>query len=402
MANNNTAPPPASEPSAASRVAVTLPLIDALLSDETYAADIKNGVGLSDEELQKLQNAAREATSELDESTAAQTRSTTGATREAEKQVRAILGDDKGNKLLTYIRQKMASVDVESLANAKPNAVPSDTRIVINAPEFRMDVWQNGQLKKTYAVGIGYPEFPLPSGLRTAKSIIVNPKWTPPDEPWVKGKFKPGKTVEAGSKDNPLGPIKIPIGLPSLIHGGKAPSRIGEFASHGCVGLTNSQIKDFAMELSALGGAQIDSAKLQELMSKKTETEEIKLAEPIRVELRYETIVVEDGKLRIFRDVYERGTNTEENLRSVLDAAGVPFDNLNPADREKILAGLKEMAIDATGDPVDTDANNVSDTKKTNASGKVTRNVKGKKEVTFELAELKGKGYPAPVNPVRP
>jgi len=58
------------------------------------------------------------------------------------------------------------------------------------------------------------------------------------------------------------------------------------------------------------------------------------------------------------------------------------------------------MAIDATGDPVD--ANDVNtdsnEKKKDNSSGKVTRNVKGQKEVTFELAELRGKGYPAPVN----
>jgi len=30
--------------------------------------------------------------------------------------------------------------------------------------------------------------------------------------------------------------------------------------------------------------------------------------------------------------------------------------------------------------------------------GKVTRNIKGKKEVVIELAQLKGKGYPAPVS----
>jgi len=88
-----------------------------------------------------------------------------------------------------------------------------------------MDLFKDGQLVKTYKIGIGYPEFPLPTGLRMAKTIIFNPPWTPPDEPWVKGKFEPGKKVEAGSKDNPLGVLKIPIGLPSLIHGGKAPAR---------------------------------------------------------------------------------------------------------------------------------------------------------------------------------
>ena len=129
-----------------------------------------------------------------------------------------------------------------------PNAVPTDTRVVVNIPAFRMDLFQDGSLVKSYKVGIGYPEFPLPFGLRKAQQIIFNPTWTPPDSPWVE-KMKnvtAGETVKAGDKDNPLGPIKIPIGLPSLIHGGKSPAKIGKFASHGCVGLTNAQIKDFA------------------------------------------------------------------------------------------------------------------------------------------------------------
>ena len=45
------------------------------------------------------------------------------------------------------------------------------------------------------------------------------------------------------------------------------------------------------------------------------------------VELRYETIVVEDGKLHIFKDVYNQNTNTEENLRKVLAAQGVNFED---------------------------------------------------------------------------
>ena len=33
---------------------------------------------------------------------------------------------------------------------------------------------------------------------------------------------------------------------------------------------------------------------------------QVKLAKPVPVELRYETIVVEDGKLHIYRDVYDQ------------------------------------------------------------------------------------------------
>src|SRR5918992_878636 len=142
-----------------------------------------------------------------------------------------------------------------------PNAVPKDTRIVVNIPAFRMDVFKDGSLVKSYKVGIGYPEYPLPRGLRKAETIIFNPTWTPPNEPWV---ANPGVVVPAGSKANPLGPIKVPIGGPSLIHGGKALSKIGKFASHGCVGMTNDQVKDFAKVLADASGTELSTDAMSE------------------------------------------------------------------------------------------------------------------------------------------
>ncbi|MCA1608997.1 MAG: L,D-transpeptidase, partial [Acidobacteria bacterium] len=327
---------------------------------------------------------------------------TRSAVSNAEKKIREILGEEKSARFLDVLRKRISGGGV-GIEVARPNAVPTDTRVVVNAPAYRMDIFENGQLKKTYRVGIGYPEFPLPTGLRKAETIIFNPTWTPPDEPWVKGKFAPGKTVAAGSKDNPLGRIKIPIGLPSLIHGGKDPSRLGTFASHGCVGLTNTQIRDFASEISALSGSQISPETINGYLKEKDRTKDVKLGQPVLVELRYETIVVENGQLKIYRDVYEYGTNTEDNLRRVLDGVGVSFESLQPADREKILAGLESMGTGATGKPVDIEnrqekANTNKNTNKNEQSDRVTRNIKGKKEATFQLAELLGKGYPAPVN----
>src|SRR4051794_29085359 len=55
-----------------------------------------------------------------------------------------------------------------------PNAVPKDTRIVVNIPAFRMDVFQDGTLLRSFKIGIGYQEFPLPTGFRKAEQIIFN------------------------------------------------------------------------------------------------------------------------------------------------------------------------------------------------------------------------------------
>lgn len=227
-----------------------------------------------------------------------------------------------------------------------PNAIPTDTRVVVNIPAYRMDIFENGSLIKTYKIGIGYPEFPLPQGLRQAEAVIFNPTWTVPDESWAAEmkNVSVGETVEAGSKNNPLGVIKIPIGLPSLIHGGKAPEKIGKFASHGCVGLTNNQIKDFAMRLAEASGTDIPAAQVESYLQQRTRTREVKLNETIPVELRYETIVLEDGKLHIYKDVYDQKTNTEENLRAVLAAHGLSFEDLPAAQQTQILSALKSVS----------------------------------------------------------
>jgi lipoprotein-anchoring transpeptidase ErfK/SrfK len=371
-----------------------MPVVDALLSDEEFLDEVKKSVQPSDEQLDKLKNAARDAVLKLNEDAGSEdyTRSTKAAISDADKKIKEILGNDNGTKFLNVARKHWSGGDATALA--KPNEVPTDTRIVVNAPAYRMDIFQDGKLIKSYKVGIGYPEFPLPTGLRSAKKIVFNPPWTPPDEPWVKGEFQPGKKVEAGSKNNPLGPIKIPIGLPSLIHGGKAPSRLGTFASHGCVGLTNALVQDFTAELTKLSGSPLTSQQIKAYEQKRSETSEVNLSNPVPVELRYETIVADDGKLHIYRDVYEHGTNTEENLERVLQAYGLSMKDLSADEQTKVRDALKKMAIDAQGQPVDEGDSN----KKPSTSSKVTRTIKGAKEVVVEIAALKGKGYPAPVN----
>ncbi|MCM3869556.1 MAG: L,D-transpeptidase family protein [Pyrinomonadaceae bacterium] len=418
-------PSPSSSPTSTasptvSAAPVTLPVLDAFFgSDETFTAELKTKLSLTDDQITQLRKVAREETAKLRETEAGDHTGTTAAARElAANRVKEIVGAEKEAQLAAFVSErwrvgtdapdtKNATPPTESLSST-PNAVPTDTRVVVNAPAYRMDVFEGGRLVKSYKVGIGYPEFPLPTGLRSAKAIIFNPTWTPPDEPWVESpssKVKVGEKVEAGSKLNPLGLLKIPIGSPSLIHGGKSAAKLGTFASHGCVGLTDALAQDFAKVLAQLAGKKLSDADIAGYKKNRSETRQFTLSEPVLVELRYETIVAEDGKLHIYRDVYDRNTNTEETLRAVLDASGVKLEDLTEEERSQVLGALEEMSRDAKGKP-DTLA-----TAKTSASpsaspasspkaiaktsGKVTRNFKGKKEVVIEIAALKGKGYPA-------
>ncbi|HXQ70197.1 MAG TPA: L,D-transpeptidase [Pyrinomonadaceae bacterium] len=376
-----TTPSPSPSPSVSTAATqasmkITLPLLDALLAENAFVRELKDKAKLSDDQIESLKRASQSEINRLRETNAEETDGTdTDAPTRAAEQLRSIVGDAKAEQVATLANEYWAKGDPAAegaSANGAemlrgPNAVPTDTRIVVNIPAFRMDLFQDGSLVKSYKVGIGYPEFPLPFGLRKAQTVIFNPSWTPPDSPWV-AKMKnatPGETIEPGSKDNPLGPIKIPIGSPSLIHGGKSPAKIGKFASHGCVGLTNAQIKDFAMLLMRAANNEVSDKQVAQYLADKTETKSVKLGQVIPVELRYETIVLEDGKLHIYKDVYKQDTNTEENLRRVLETHGARLEDLSEEQKQQALAALKTPP---------------------------------KTEVTIDVGTLEQKGYPAPVN----
>src|SRR5215204_1067794 len=294
---------------------ITLPLLDALLTDEKFVNQLRTNLKLSNEQIDSLKRVSGDEITRLRESNAEEVDGSSGDARtRATQQLNSVLGDQKARELVSLANEYWSKGDSSEAAGnngqapempKEPNTVPTDTRVVVNIPAFRMDVFQDGSLVKSYQVGIGYPEFPLPQGMRRAQSVIFNPTWTPPDSPWVETmkNVTPGETVAAGSKDNPLGPIKIPIGLPSLIHGGKSPAKIGKFASHGCVGLTNAQVKDFALLLSKASNTDISQKTIDEYLKDRERTQTVKLKNTVPVELRYETIVVEDGKLHIYKDV---------------------------------------------------------------------------------------------------
>src|SRR5437762_12053084 len=159
-----------------------------------------------------------------------------------------------------------------------PNAVPKDTRIVVNIPAFRMDVFREGSLLKSYKTGIGYPQFPLPTGFRKAEMITFNPPWTQPNDSWASN---PGLVVSAGAAGNPLGPIKVPIGGANLIHGGKSLAKIGTFASHGCVGLTNDEVKDFVKTLAGATKIDLTDDTITGYLKHRTRTQVVKLPKPV-------------------------------------------------------------------------------------------------------------------------
>ncbi len=420
---------------------ITLPLVDALFFvDRQFVAEMKGRLQLSDDLIERLRQAARNDTQSLRESETGETTATTitSGQRAADK-LSEILGAERTPLFAEFVLQRwqyLGTLDSDGevavatatplgelqpppgvAPSSSPSPVPSpiaiaaagvfaaplDSRIVVNAPAYRMDVFENGQLIKSYKAAMGVPDFPVPMGLRKATTIIFNPTWTPPDEPWVESSatVKVGQKIAAGDKLNPLGVIKIPIGAPLLIHGGKPLAKIGTLASHGCVGLTDRQVQDFAKLLGRIGGAEVTDDELAARAADRKQTKTLKLKQTIPVELRYETILVEDGKLHVYPDVYSRDTNRRENLTTVLSNFGLQLTDLSEAERAQVDAAMaaffvKEEAAPAQSATPLTKVEKAAQRKQALARDKLAKQFKTAKVAAIEIAALVGKGYPAP------
>lgn len=223
----------------------------------------------------------------------------------------------------------------------------ADIRITVNIPAFQLTLWQKGKEVKTYPIGIGRKEFPLPSGLRRTTQIVFNPDWVPPDSSWVEDhNVTPGETVEADDPRNPLGKIKIPLGNGILIHQASRPSDLGHLVSHGCVRLLLDDLFDLTEKIIAARSLKVSKQQIDHAKTSKDRLV-VKLDAPLIVDISYDTQVVEGGVLHLYPDVYNQKTNTLENVRAELQDVHVEAVDLDDNLR-KMLARVtmsEEFAV---------------------------------------------------------
>lgn len=98
-----------------------------------------------------------------------------------------------------------------------------------------------------YPASIGSEEKPAPSGRFTIRAVARNPTYTYDPEYAFKGVHTKKKLTIPAGPNNPVGVVWLDLSADSYgIHGSPEPDRIGKSYSHGCVRLTNWDIKDLA------------------------------------------------------------------------------------------------------------------------------------------------------------
>lgn len=121
------------------------------------------------------------------------------------------------------------AVPVEIL---KPKVTEGDigTIVVIKQSEHKLYQYQGEKLADTYAVAVGQPKYPTPTGRFEILEKKKDPWWYPPKSDWAKDK----KPIPPGP-GNPLGPYWMDLGNGFGIHSTPDEASLGYSASHGCV-----------------------------------------------------------------------------------------------------------------------------------------------------------------------
>jgi peptidoglycan hydrolase-like protein with peptidoglycan-binding domain len=113
-------------------------------------------------------------------------------------------------------------------------------KIVVIQHLFKLRLFLDGRLAKTYPVAVGQPAYPTPTGDYVVTEKIENPTWSPPNSPWAAG-LEP----IAPGPGNPLGTRWIGTSAPLVgIHGTPQDWSIGSAASHGCIRMHISDVED--------------------------------------------------------------------------------------------------------------------------------------------------------------
>jgi len=126
--------------------------------------------------------------------------------------------------------------------------VPTEVQngIVINLPELHLYFYQNGAYQRRYALAVGKPSWPTPTGTYKIYEKRKNPTWNVPrsiQEEMEERGWEVVTKVPPGPK-NPLGKYFIATTASGVgIHATNRPWSVGHYVSHGCIRMLPHEIE---------------------------------------------------------------------------------------------------------------------------------------------------------------
>jgi lipoprotein-anchoring transpeptidase ErfK/SrfK len=131
-----------------------------------------------------------------------------------------------GSKVPAKVRITHPEVTTKELAAQYP------TYITVSQSEYKLRLFKNLKLVKSYSIAVGGGGYYTPTGLHSIQDKQVNPTWNVPTSSWAGDlagqSFPPGPS-------NPLKARWMGIYDGAGIHGTDDTGSIGSAASHGCI-----------------------------------------------------------------------------------------------------------------------------------------------------------------------
>jgi murein L,D-transpeptidase YcbB/YkuD len=218
---------------------------------------------------------------------------------------------------------------------AAPEGPPSTLRLVVNAPAFRLEVWERGELTRTFPVAIGKPSHRTPIGNYNISHIDWNPWWHPPNSAWARN----ARPTPPGP-DNPMGRAKLYFRNLYYIHGSPAAETMGAAASHGCIRMTNEDVVELGRIVHRHAAPHVSAELLRTIIGNPRGTRQVRMRPAVPLEIRYDIAEVVDGALKLHPDVYNRVGNAahEHAVQALIqegyDGSAVDTERLRELVRE--------------------------------------------------------------------
>jgi lipoprotein-anchoring transpeptidase ErfK/SrfK len=105
--------------------------------------------------------------------------------------------------------------------------------IIVDRSHFKLTLFKNLEVAKTYSIAVGQVGLETPAGLYTIQNKAENPAWHVPNSAWA-GALA-GKVIPPGDPGNPIKARWMGIFDGAGIHGTSEDASIGSAASHGCI-----------------------------------------------------------------------------------------------------------------------------------------------------------------------
>jgi lipoprotein-anchoring transpeptidase ErfK/SrfK len=116
--------------------------------------------------------------------------------------------------------------------SSKRLAYKYQTFLTIDRSNFRLRLWKNLRLARTYTIAVGRQGLETPAGLYEINDRQVNPSWHVPNSAWA-GALA-GRVIPPGP-DDPIKARWLGFYNGAGIHGTDEISSLGTAASHGCI-----------------------------------------------------------------------------------------------------------------------------------------------------------------------